>query len=60
MYRRKVTGLTSGVTGIGVSETNGCAVVNAGVRCWGDNNYGQLGSGVVSQGSTTPVQVIGL
>lgn len=36
-----------------------CAVQNGGVKCWGNNNYGQVGDGSGSI-QTAPVDVIGL
>jgi alpha-tubulin suppressor-like RCC1 family protein len=47
-----VTGLTSGVTSLAAGDSHNCAVVGGGVRCWGDNSFGQLGTGSTS---TTPV-----
>ena len=38
------SGLTSGVTSLAVGSHHACAVVNAGVECWGDGAQGQLGS----------------
>jgi alpha-tubulin suppressor-like RCC1 family protein len=36
-----------------------CAVVGGGLKCWGDNTYGQLGNNSVTN-SAVPVQVKGL
>lgn len=57
-----VVGLSSGVSDIAAGAMHSCAVVNGGVKCWGLNYYGQLGTG--SSGTYTrfpaPLPVVGL
>jgi alpha-tubulin suppressor-like RCC1 family protein len=56
-----VDGLSS-VKDVSVGSENVCAVdTSGGIKCWGDDTYGQLGDQVVgSTGSGAPVSVPGL
>jgi alpha-tubulin suppressor-like RCC1 family protein len=58
-----VNGLASGVMAIGVGWHHACALLAGGTaRCWGDNQYGQLGDDTAAtmSGPTPPVDVNGL
>jgi alpha-tubulin suppressor-like RCC1 family protein len=53
-----VTGLDGGVSSISSGLHHACAVLETGtVKCWGDNQYGQLGDGT-NEDRWTPVDVM--
>jgi alpha-tubulin suppressor-like RCC1 family protein len=55
-----VTNLTTGVQAIAAGDTHACAVVNGAARCWGGNNFGQVGENTVStRRSPVPVTNLG-
>ena len=55
-----VVGLSSGVVAVAAGDAHTCALTDAGaVRCWGNNQYGELGDGIGWQ-RLTPYAVSGL
>lgn len=53
-----VTGLGSGIFKVAAGMDHTCAVTGGGaVKCWGSNNYGQAGTGVISTKEAAPVDV---
>lgn len=54
----QVTGLTGGVQSIAVGGQHSCALLTSGsIKCWGGNWSGQLGSGVPTDYSVTPIDL---
>jgi alpha-tubulin suppressor-like RCC1 family protein len=51
-----VIGLTNGVTAIAGGERHTCALIQGGVKCWGNNLDGQLGDGTIIE-RVTPVDI---
>ena len=56
----QVSGIDSDATSIGAGGTHSCAVTSGGqAKCWGYNNYGQLGDASTTNG-LVPQPVLGL
>jgi alpha-tubulin suppressor-like RCC1 family protein len=57
----EVSGLSSGVAAITTGEVDTCAVTSAGgAKCWGYNEYGELGDGTTGPETDEPEEVSGL
>jgi alpha-tubulin suppressor-like RCC1 family protein len=52
-----VSNLSGGVQSVSCGGNNACILSGAGVECWGDNMYGELGSNAGGMMSATPVVV---
>lgn len=50
-----VSGLSSGVSAIATGRAHSCATTTGGVKCWGDNAFGQLADGGAPIDHNTPV-----
>lgn len=52
--------LLQNITQVSTSFRHSCAVTSVGgIKCWGDNTYGQLGDGTTTS-RVTPIDVVGL
>jgi alpha-tubulin suppressor-like RCC1 family protein len=56
-----VTGLQSGVVAIDAGTSHACALLRTGgVKCWGTNVYGQIGTGSREGRVREPIDILGL
>ncbi|WP_347358004.1 Calx-beta domain-containing protein [Bdellovibrio sp.] len=53
----QVTGMTSGVTDVGIGYVNSCAVKSGALYCWGAKEYGLLGDPATTSSTTNPVAI---
>src|SRR5690606_17754053 len=57
----QVSGLSSNVTQISAGSNNSCAIINGGVKCWGEATNGVLGaSHNQTENASTPIDIAGL
>ncbi len=57
----QVAGLIAGVSSISAGWDHACALITLGdLKCWGDNNYGEIGDGTWYWGRIAPVDVADL
>ena len=55
-----VSGLPAGIVAVAVGGAHACALTSdAGVWCWGDNQFGELGNNTTVANSSSPVGVVG-
>jgi len=52
------TVISAGVTGVAVGRYHVCAIVNGGLRCWGNNTDGQIGNGQVNSVVIAPFTTV--
>ena len=56
-----VTGLTNAIAITSGGYNNACALISGGtIRCWGQNDHGQLGDGTTTQRSSVGANVTGI
>ncbi|GAB7564494.1 hypothetical protein LG202_25340 [Methylobacillus methanolivorans] len=56
-----VLGMTSGVASVAAGNSHTCAVTSTGgLKCWGNNSFGQLGNDAALTKQPTPVDVLGM